>query len=61
VYIDAPVRVNIAIRDLSGRVVLKQEDAREVNLDGIADGVYMILVSDREGRLIKTEKLFKSE
>jgi hypothetical protein len=61
VYIDAPVRVNITIRDLSGRVVLTQEDAKQVNLDGIADGVYMILVSDQKGQPIKTEKLFKSE
>jgi len=31
------------------------------DLAGIADGVYMILVTDQKGQLIKTEKLFKSE
>lgn len=61
VYIDAPIRVNIAVRDLSGRVILAKEDAKQADLNGIADGVYMILISDQEGRLIKTEKLFKSE
>jgi hypothetical protein len=61
VYIDAPVSVNVAVRDLTGKVILAQDNVKEINLEGIADGVYMIFVSDKQGRLLKTEKLFKSE
>jgi flagellar hook-associated protein FlgK len=61
VYVDAPVPVNIAIHDLAGRTVLQQQKAKEINISSLADGVYMILIADEQGHMIKTEKLFKAE
>lgn len=61
VNIEAPVKVNIMIRDLQGRVLLSQKDVKQVDLSRFADGVYMILILDEDGQLLKMEKLFKSE
>ncbi|PZF73096.1 GEVED domain-containing protein [Taibaiella soli] len=61
VNIDAPVKVNVMIRDLQGRVILTQKDVKRVDLGDIASGVYMIMVLDEDGQLLKMEKLFKSE
>jgi len=61
VNIDAPVKVDVMIRDLQGRVILTQKDAKRIDLGDIASGVYMIMVLDEDGQLLKMEKLFKSE
>jgi hypothetical protein len=61
VYIDAPVNVQVAVRDIAGRTLIEKENAKQLDLGDLADGVYMIFVSDTQGRLLKTEKLFKSE
>jgi len=61
IYIDAPVAVNIAVRDITGRTLLVKENVKQLDLGDLADGVYMIFVSESNGRLLKTEKLFKSE
>jgi hypothetical protein len=61
VNIEAPVKVDVMIRDLQGRTVLNQKDAKQIDLGQIADGVYMMLILDENGKLIQTEKLFKAE
>lgn len=61
VNIDAPVKVDVMIRDLQGRVILTQKDVKRIDLGDIASGVYMIMVLDENGQLLKMEKLFKSE
>ncbi|XZF15684.1 immunoglobulin domain-containing protein [Chitinophagaceae bacterium MMS25-I14] len=59
VNIDAPVKVNIVVRDLQGRVILEQKDAKQVDLGQVADGLYMMQISDTDGHLLKVEKLQK--
>ena len=60
VSIEAPVKVNISLRDVTGRVVLKVEDAKQVDMSQLADGTYLLLINDQQGRLMKIEKLIKS-
>ena len=60
VYIDAPVPVSISLFSMEGRQVMALENERTLQLDMLPDGVYMIRVSDREGRLLHMEKLIKS-
>lgn len=61
VNIQSPVKVNIQVRDLTGKVIMKQENATQVDLGSLANGVYMLIISDENDALLKTEKLFKSE
>lgn len=61
VYIDATVEVNVSLRDITGRIIKTQEHAKSIDLGNIASGVYMISVTDMQGKLIKTERLVKGE
>ena len=60
VYIDAPVPVNVVVRDLTGRLVLRVYGAKQIDMQDLADGAYMMMISDEEGQVIRTEKLMKA-
>jgi hypothetical protein len=60
INIDAPIRVNASLRDVTGRIVLKADDAKQIDLSHLADGAYLLQITDQHGSLIKTEKLIKS-
>jgi len=61
VNIDAPVKVDVMVRDLQGRVVMTQKEAKKVDVSPLANGVYMFMILDENGVLLKAEKVFKSE
>jgi len=60
VYIDAPVDVNVSLQSLDGKLIVQQKHAREIDLSGLADGIYMIRISDTDGQLIRVDKLVKT-
>jgi hypothetical protein len=60
-YIDADKAVNISIRSVDGKEVMREENARQLNLTPLADGVYLIRITDKAGQLIKTERLVKTQ
>ncbi|XZF13068.1 GEVED domain-containing protein [Chitinophagaceae bacterium MMS25-I14] len=59
VHIDAPVPVNVTVQNLQGQTVMQQNAINEINISSIADGIYMVQVKDKDGNLIKTERLSK--
>ncbi len=61
VNIEAPMKVNATIRDMQGRTVLIATEAKQIDISSIADGVYMILISDEKGNLLRMDKLVKTQ
>jgi hypothetical protein len=61
VSVEAPVTVNIVVTDLLGKVLLQRENAKYINLQAFAAGVYLIQVRDSDNTLIKIEKLTKKD
>ena len=61
VHISASVKVNVMIVTSVGKVVIDQKDASEINMSGIANGLYMIMVYDENNNLLKVTKLVKAE
>lgn len=59
VTIDAPVKVNISLLDVTGRIILKLDDAKQIDISLFPEGAYTLQVADQQGRMIKTEKLMK--
>ena len=57
--IDAPVVVNVRIMSPDGKLVITQDAARSVSVGQIADGLYIIMVYDQDGMLLKTDKFMK--
>jgi len=59
VNIDAPVKVNVWVSAMDGRVLMQQENATSVDVSGLSTGVYMISLYDMQGNRITVEKLLK--
>ncbi len=60
IHINSPVPVDVALTGADGRMVLHAEHAKQISVRHLPDGIYFLRVSDREGRLIKVEKLVKA-
>ncbi len=61
VNIESPRAVNVMVRDLAGRNVIVENDAKHINIEGIANGTYMLYITNTEGQLMKVEKLQKTQ
>jgi hypothetical protein len=60
VHIDAPINVQIVVRDYTGKIVIETENTNLVDLSNFADGMYMVFLNDLNGNFLKVEKLMKS-
>ena len=60
VHIDAPLSVQVVVRDYTGRVIIETENTNLIDLTNHADGMYMVFINDLNGNTIKVEKLMKS-
>lgn len=58
-YIESPVAVQAALYDLTGRPLLNTAEARQIDLSGFAEGLYFLHLTDKNGRLLKVEKVFR--
>jgi len=61
VHIKAPEKVNVTIINVVGQVVLKQDNATDIDMSGLANGMYIIKVYDENNVILKTVKLVKVE
>jgi hypothetical protein len=60
VYIAAPVPVHVSILSLDGKTILRGEGVRHLEIGDLSAGVYLISVTDMDGRLLRREKLVKT-
>ncbi len=58
-YIKSPVKVNAALLRIDGGVVMRQQDAAKIDISGLAEGMYLLQLRDKEGNFIKAEKIIK--
>jgi len=61
IHILSPVKVNVVIRNMQGQTVLSGEAVTTMNISSLANGIYMVTVLDKDGALLKTGRLVKSE
>ncbi len=59
-YITASVNTGIAIFSIDGRQLISKENVTEIDIRGLANGMYLIKVFDNRGLLLKTEKFVKT-
>jgi hypothetical protein len=59
VYLKASVPVNITLTTLDGRKVMEHSHVNQINIGSIADGIYLLRVTDHKGRPLKHELLIK--
>jgi hypothetical protein len=61
VYINAPERIHVTVTSIEGKEMMMVKNASVINLDQLAKGIYFLRITDRNGILIKVEKLVKQE
>ncbi len=60
IFIQSPVAVNLVVTDITGKVLLTAKQAKQLNLEHLSAGVYLLHITDKEGRTLKTEKIVRS-
>jgi hypothetical protein len=58
VHIESPVTVRTAISSIDGKVLISKT-SDNIDISGLADGVYIMRIYDENGTAVKTEKLVK--
>ncbi len=59
VWIKSPVPVSATLSGIEGRVLIREDKAGLLSLSGLAPGIYLLQISDRTGRILKTDKIVK--
>lgn len=61
VYISAPEHIQVTVTSIEGKKMMTVKDASVIGLEQLAKGIYFLRITDRNGTLIKVEKLVKQE
>lgn len=61
VNIEAPVKVNVIISDLSGKKLMEEKNATRIDLGDMSAGVYMMTILDSDNRPVSIERIVKSK
>ena len=60
VFIESPISVMITVKDVSGKTVIESQETKEIDLSKFADGVYLFMVTDKDGKeLVKQQRVSK--
>ena len=59
VHIESPVSVRAVITAVEGKILLEQANARDVDISGLANGLYLMMIYDADGNQLMVEKLIK--
>lgn len=60
INIDAPIKINVRVIDIVGKVVFEGNDVQTVDLENQPDGTYFFRISDENNQLISVEKITKA-
>ena len=60
VHIESAIQVRAVISSIDGRTILNITAAKDIDITNLADGIYMIMLYDDNGSLLKAEKLVKT-
>lgn len=60
VYIQGAGKINVAMHSVDGRLVLDKKDTDRIDVSSLANGVYMLYLTDAQGKLITVQKLVRA-
>ncbi len=58
-FINSPVAVNLALCAMDGRELISVKNAVKISVGDLPQGIYLLRLSDHEGKLLKTERVTK--
>ncbi len=60
VHVESAVQVRAVISGIDGRIIVNIAVAKDIDISNFADGIYMIMLYDDNGSMLKAEKLVKT-
>ena len=51
--------VNVTVNGMDGKMLFSGRDVREINIGAYADGIYRVLITDKQGNYLRTDKITK--
>jgi hypothetical protein len=61
VFIHVPLRTDLILTDISGKIMLQKRDAKQISLEGLSPGIYFLRILDKNNHFLKAEKLVKEK
>lgn len=61
IHVDAADKVNVRVTTIDGKELMYVKQTNSINMSDLANGVYMIMVYNKEDQLILTSKVVKME
>jgi hypothetical protein len=60
-HISSPIMISASLMDVTGRVLQMHAAARELNFNTseLSSGMYLLSLSDKNGKLLRVEKINK--
>lgn len=59
IYVTAPVVTHLSLFNIEGKMVRQEQNAKEMTLKGLAEGIYFLQVQDQNANLLKIAKVVK--
>ncbi len=59
--IRAPVKVTVLLQSIDGKILIRQDNAKVIDISNIADGMYFIKIYDENNFLRKTARFIKAK
>jgi hypothetical protein len=59
VYINTSLVVNVVLSTMDGKILLRQDRAKQIDISGFADGEYMLWVFDQQNDAVRAERIVK--
>lgn len=53
IMVESPVPVYISVKDLLGKTIINPINAKQLDLQSYPDGIYMVVITDTDGNLLK--------
>ena len=59
VTINTSLVVNVVLATVDGKILLRQDKAKQIDISGFADGEYMLWVFDQQNNAVRAERIIK--
>lgn len=59
IQVKSPKNVTITLRDMVGKIIATQADTKQLTFGDIADGIYLVTVTDEQGNILLNQKIVK--
>lgn len=60
IYVQSPVQVDLTLYSIEGKALKFLNNTSQISLSDVSEGIYLLKVYDRQGRLLKAEKIIKT-